>query len=608
MAAASARAAADDPRRQRGRCRRREGGRGRRRPSSTASRSTRPAWRRSPAAVEGVAALPDPVGRVLATFERPNGLMIERVATPLGVIGVIFESRPNVDRRRRRALPQGRQRRDPARRLGQLPHPRAAIAAAMVEGLAAAGLPADAIQLVPTARPRRGRRDARRARRHARRHRAARRQEPRRARAGGGARAGVRASRRHLPRLRPSRRADLDMAQRHRRSTPRCAAPASAAPPRRCWSTAPAPATHLAPLVDDAARRRLRGARRRRRAGRRSARHAGQRGGLAHRISRRRSSRSRVVDGLDAAIDHIETLRLAPHRRDRHRGRGGGRALPRRGRFGASCCTTPRPSSPTAASSASAPRSASPPAACTRAARSGVEQLTSFKYRVRGAGQTRPVSGGRSAARACRRMPRRACASASTAARSTRRTPGTAMSACLALKRLRLDRVWWLVTPGNPLKERGGLAAARPSASAAARALARHPRIAVTGFEARSARATPSTRSRYLAARCAGRAVRLDHGRRQPGAASTAGAAGGGSPRLMPLRGHRPPGLDPARRPVAAPPLALAPLPASTRPTRRCSPSGRRRPGSSCTGPAPPCRRPRCGTQRRANFDRMRRH
>ena len=46
--------------------------------------------------VEEVAALPDPVGRVLATFTRPNGLVIERVATPLGVVGVIYESRPNV--------------------------------------------------------------------------------------------------------------------------------------------------------------------------------------------------------------------------------------------------------------------------------------------------------------------------------------------------------------------------------------------------------------------------------------------------------------------------------------------------------------------------------
>jgi glutamate-5-semialdehyde dehydrogenase len=46
--------------------------------------------------LDAIAALPDPVGRVLARFERPNGLTIERVATPLGVIGVIYESRPAV--------------------------------------------------------------------------------------------------------------------------------------------------------------------------------------------------------------------------------------------------------------------------------------------------------------------------------------------------------------------------------------------------------------------------------------------------------------------------------------------------------------------------------
>ena len=46
--------------------------------------------------LEEIAGLPDPVGRLLETFERPNGLKIERVATPLGVIGVIYESRPNV--------------------------------------------------------------------------------------------------------------------------------------------------------------------------------------------------------------------------------------------------------------------------------------------------------------------------------------------------------------------------------------------------------------------------------------------------------------------------------------------------------------------------------
>ena len=46
--------------------------------------------------IKQIAALPDPVGRVLAEWTRPNGLKIKRVATPLGVIGVIYESRPNV--------------------------------------------------------------------------------------------------------------------------------------------------------------------------------------------------------------------------------------------------------------------------------------------------------------------------------------------------------------------------------------------------------------------------------------------------------------------------------------------------------------------------------
>ena len=46
--------------------------------------------------LESIAALPDPVGRVLAEWDRPNGLNIQRVAVPLGVIGIIYESRPNV--------------------------------------------------------------------------------------------------------------------------------------------------------------------------------------------------------------------------------------------------------------------------------------------------------------------------------------------------------------------------------------------------------------------------------------------------------------------------------------------------------------------------------
>jgi nicotinate-nucleotide adenylyltransferase len=52
-----------------------------------------------------------------------------------------------------------------------------------------------------------------------------------------------------------------------------------------------------------------------------------------------------------------------------------------------------------------------------------------------------------------------------------------------ALKRLNLDRIWWLVTPGNPLKERDGLPATAERVEAARRRLAVHPRIAVTGFE-----------------------------------------------------------------------------------------------------------------------------
>ena len=48
------------------------------------------------AGIHEIAALKDPVGDVIAEWDRPNGLLIERVRTPLGVIGVIYESRPNV--------------------------------------------------------------------------------------------------------------------------------------------------------------------------------------------------------------------------------------------------------------------------------------------------------------------------------------------------------------------------------------------------------------------------------------------------------------------------------------------------------------------------------
>jgi glutamate-5-semialdehyde dehydrogenase len=100
-------------------------------------------------AVRSVAALADPVGRVLARFERPNGLVIERVATPLGVIGVIFESRPNVTADAA-ALCLKAGNAAILRAGSDSFRSASAIAAAFTEGLVAAGLPADSVQLVPT--------------------------------------------------------------------------------------------------------------------------------------------------------------------------------------------------------------------------------------------------------------------------------------------------------------------------------------------------------------------------------------------------------------------------------------------------------------------------
>jgi glutamate-5-semialdehyde dehydrogenase len=100
-------------------------------------------------AVESIAALPDPVGRVLARFERPNGLQIERVATPLGVIGVIFESRPNVTADAG-ALCLKAGNAAILRAGSESFRSSFAIAQAMGQGLEQVGLPADAIRLVPT--------------------------------------------------------------------------------------------------------------------------------------------------------------------------------------------------------------------------------------------------------------------------------------------------------------------------------------------------------------------------------------------------------------------------------------------------------------------------
>jgi glutamate-5-semialdehyde dehydrogenase len=100
--------------------------------------------------LEEIVALADPVGSVIAVWTRPNGLRISRVRVPLGVIGIIYESRPNVTadagalclKSGNAAILRGGSE---SRRSS------AAIHGCLVRGLTAAGLPAAAIQLVPTA-------------------------------------------------------------------------------------------------------------------------------------------------------------------------------------------------------------------------------------------------------------------------------------------------------------------------------------------------------------------------------------------------------------------------------------------------------------------------
>ncbi len=99
--------------------------------------------------LEDIMGLDDPVGRVIAEWDRPNGLHIQRVRTPLGVVGIIFESRPNVTadagalclKAGNAAILRGG---------SDTYRTSAVIHECLVAGLKDAGLPADAIQLVPT--------------------------------------------------------------------------------------------------------------------------------------------------------------------------------------------------------------------------------------------------------------------------------------------------------------------------------------------------------------------------------------------------------------------------------------------------------------------------
>jgi glutamate-5-semialdehyde dehydrogenase len=100
--------------------------------------------------VDQIAALPDPVGAEIARWQRPNGLDIARVRVPIGVIGMIYESRPNVTAdaaaicvRSGNAII--------LRSGSEALQSSLAIHAALAEGLAEAGLPEDAVQIIPTA-------------------------------------------------------------------------------------------------------------------------------------------------------------------------------------------------------------------------------------------------------------------------------------------------------------------------------------------------------------------------------------------------------------------------------------------------------------------------
>ncbi|MBW8299148.1 MAG: glutamate-5-semialdehyde dehydrogenase [Hydrogenophaga sp.] len=98
--------------------------------------------------IRAVAGLKDPVGEVIAAWDRPNGLHIERVRTPLGVIGVIYESRPNVTADAG-ALCLKSGNAVILRGGSDSLNSSRAIHACLVKGLEETGLPADAIQLVP---------------------------------------------------------------------------------------------------------------------------------------------------------------------------------------------------------------------------------------------------------------------------------------------------------------------------------------------------------------------------------------------------------------------------------------------------------------------------
>jgi len=188
--------------------------------------------------IANIEILADPIGKVLAHWSRPNGLGIQRVSVPLGVIGIIYESRPNVTADAG-ALCLKSSNAVILRGGSESAASSAAIHECLAEGLEAAGLPRTCIQLVPTVDrsavghmladmtdsidvivPRGGKELIARVRDEA-------------------PRAGDRTSRRSLSRLRRSRRESHD-GERDRTQRGRCGAPGFAGPRKRCWWIEPA--------------------------------------------------------------------------------------------------------------------------------------------------------------------------------------------------------------------------------------------------------------------------------------------------------------------------------------------------------------------------------
>ena len=394
----------------------------------------------------------------MESWTRPNGMTIERVRVPLGVIGVIYESRPNVTadaaalclKAGNAVILRGGSESFRSAR---------AIHAALVEGLRAAGLPEDAIQLVPT-------RD-----RAAvgmmlagldgsdRRDRAARRQGSRRRACRPEARVPVFAHLEGVCHVYVDKAADLDdgegdRAQRQDAPHRRLRRGRNAAGRSRCRAR-----RMLKPLVAmliDAGCE-VRGDADVQKADTRAKAATEEDWPTEYLDS---IIAAKVVDGVDAAIAHIE--RYGSHHTDAivTADQTAADKFLERGRLARSCCTTPRRSSPTAANSASAPRSASRPAACMRAARSA--SSSSRRSSIASAAPARRVPRWRVIRRTIV-LPPHAPGLKIGLFGGTFDPPHAAhRAACLlAMKRLGLDRIWWMVTPGNPLKDTRGLAAAR---------------------------------------------------------------------------------------------------------------------------------------------------